>query len=147
MCFRNMLGKSSPTLTNTLGLEKGTKKTKTTYGSICKSSWNNFCNLNCIIFFKSVLRRNFQIHVLCQRNKAPTSCSQYSKTKNTLPACLACFFLDPRASRNLQQDPPNRPLRGGCPSYLPASQLVRYWPMFPKKASMVGWHPWKLTAT
>ena len=51
-CFRKMVGKSSQTSTKTLGLEKGTKKTKTTYGSISisKSSWNSFCNLICIIF-------------------------------------------------------------------------------------------------
>ena len=56
-------------------------------------------------------------------------------TRRPRTRCLLAWlvFLDPRASRNLEQDPPNRPLRGGCPSYLPASQLVRYWPMFPKK--------------
>ena len=61
-------------------------------------------------------------------------------TRRPRTRCLLAWlvFLDPRASRNLQQDPPNRPLRGGCPSYLPASQLVRYWPMFPKK-SFHGW--------
>lgn len=107
-----MLGKSSQTLTKTLGLEKGTKKTKTTYGSICKSSWNNFCNLNCIIWlFHIFWSQNFRIPVLCQRNKAPTSCSQYSKTKNTLPACLAWFgyFLDPEASIS-NRTVPNGPL-------------------------------------